>query len=108
METATLMAANMSRFCPITNHYQCSDGKWLLVTIPTMDIPETVSFFLGVKVPIAEVQLPVGADVFLSDELGTVLDADGDPSNGMTPYGTFNVDNHAAALAALGYELQEG
>ncbi|MEX7470193.1 hypothetical protein AB4Z39_10820 [Mycobacterium adipatum] len=104
METATLTAANLSQFCPVTNHYQCSDGRWLLVTIASMDVPETVSYFLGVRVPIAEVHLPVGADVFLSDENATVLDADGDPANGMTPLATFNVNTHAAALAALGYE----
>jgi len=106
METATLVAANLSQFCPVTNHYQCSDGKWLLVTIPKMDIPETINFFLGVRVPIAEVHLPSGADVFLSDEDATVLDADGDPSNGMTAIGTFNVQTHSEALAALGYELE--
>ncbi len=108
METAVLVGFNLPQFCPVTNHYQCSDGRWLLVTIPSMDVPETVNYFLGVRMPVAEVQLPSGADVFLSDELANVLDADGDPANGMTPLGTFNVDNHAAALAALGYELTEG
>lgn len=104
METATLVAENLSQFCPVTNHYECSDGKWLLVTIAKIDTPATVSYFLGVKVPIAEVQLPSGADVFLSDENATVLDSDGDPANGMTPIGTFNAETHAEALAALGYE----
>lgn len=104
MESATLVGANLSQFCPVTNFYQCSDGKYLLVSIPKMDIPATVNYFLGVRVPIAEVQLPSGADVFLADESATVLDADGDPSNGMTPIGTFNVETHSEALAALGYE----
>jgi len=108
METATLVAANLSQFCPVTNHYQCSDGKYLLVTIPSMDIPETVSYFFGVRVPIAKVQLPTGVDVFLADEAAGVLDADGDPSNGMTPLASFEVDTHEAALAALGYELIGG
>lgn len=108
METATLLAENLSQFCPVTNHYLCSDGKYLLVTIPSMDTPATVSHFLGVRVPIVEVQLPTGADVFLSDEFATVLDADGDPANGMTALASPEVHTHEAALAALGYELIGG
>lgn len=103
METATLVAENLSHFCPVTNHYQCSDGRYLLVTYPRMDTAATLSNF-GVRIPISEVQLPSGVDVFLSDELANVLDADGDPANGMTPIGTFSVETHAEALAALGYE----
>lgn len=106
METATLVAGNLSQFCPVTNHYQCSDGRYLLVTIPKMDVPETINYFFGVRVPITEVHLPSGADVFLSDADANVLDADGDPANGMTALATFSVETHAAALAALGYELE--
>lgn len=107
MATATLVKANLAQFCPVTNHYLCSDGKYLLVTIPAMDVPGTLSAFFGVRVPIAKVQLPTEVDVFLSDESANVLDADGDPSNGMTALASFEVDTHEAALAALGYTLEE-
>lgn len=106
MKTAELIATCLPQFCPVTNHYLCSDGSYLLVTVPSMDSPGTLSVFFGVRVPIAKVQLPTGVDVFLSDESAAVLDADGDPSNGMTPIGTFEVDTHEAALAALGYTLE--
>jgi len=109
VETATLVAENLSQFCPVTNHYQCSDGKYLLVTFARMDTVGTLSNF-GVRVPIAAVQLPSGVDVFLADADANVLDADGDPSNGMTPVdgSPFEVDSHEGALAALGYELIGG
>lgn len=103
METATRVAAALPQFCPTTNHYRCSDGRWLLVTDPQMDTEGTLSAF-GIHVPISKVQLPVEVDVFLSDDAQNVLDADGDPSNGMTPLGSFAVRGHAAALAELGYE----
>jgi hypothetical protein len=108
METATLVAANLSQFCPVTNHYLLSDGRHVLVTIAAMNVPETVNYFLGARVPISEVQLPRGADVFLSNELAEVLDSDGDPANGLTPLDWFDVETHEAALAALGYELIGG
>jgi len=103
METATLIGENLGQFCPTTNHYYCSDGRYLLVTVASSDTP-TLSAF-GIRVPIAKNQLPSGADIFLSDERATVLDADGDPSNGMTPLATFSTDTHSAALAMLGYQL---
>lgn len=103
MESATLVAQNLSQFCPVTNHYQCSDGRYLLVTVVSMNVPETLGIF-GVKVPIAKAHLPSGVDVFLSDENANVLDADGDPANGMTALATFCADTHGEALAMLGYE----
>lgn len=104
MATAELITENLPQFCPVTNHYHCSDDTWLLVTVARMDVGETLEFF-GVAVPIAQIQLPTAVDVFLSDEDQNILDADGDLSNGMTPIGSFEVDTHEAALAELGYEV---
>ena len=103
-ETATLVAAHLPQFCPVTHHYQCSDGKWLLVTVARMDTIETLSEFLGVRIPILKAQLPEGVDVFLSNEIAEVVDADGDPTNGMTALATFNVETHEQALVMLGYQ----
>lgn len=107
MKSATLVAANLTQFCPTTHHYLLSDGRHVLVTVASMDVPESLEAF-GIRVPISKVQLPAGADVFLSDAAATVLDADDNPANGMTPLEHFDVDTHEAALAALGYELIGG
>ena len=102
--TAELVQANLSRYCPITNLYKCSDDTYLLVTLPSLDVGGTLTS-LGFIMPILETHLNNEVDVFLSDEDGTVLDYDGDPSNGMTPINSFEVLTHADALAALGYDL---
>ena len=108
MPTATLVAENVSHFPPVTNFYECSNGLYLLVAVASLEMPDTVELF-GVRLPGAQVRMPTAVAVFLSDAEQNVLDADGDPSNGMTPLATPpNVETHAAALAALGYELQEG
>lgn len=106
METATLVAANLPQFCPATHHYLLPDGRHVLVTVAAIDAPATLSAF-GIRVPIARSQLPKGATIFLCDEAATILDADGNPANGMTPLAHFDVDNHEEALMALGYTLTE-
>jgi len=106
-ETATLVQEGLPQFCPTTNFYQCSDGRYLLVTIPSVGANALLNQF-GVVVPIAKSHLPDRADVFLADEHAVVLDADGDPSNGMTPLAQFeHPAGFAEVLAELGYELTE-
>lgn len=104
MHTAVLASSNLTQFCPTTHHYQCSDGTWLLVTVVNLDVPETLGTF-GVRPATARMQVATKAAVFLSDQDASVVDADGDPSNGMTPLATFDVETHAAALVELGYEV---
>ncbi|SHT86434.1 Uncharacterised protein [Mycobacteroides abscessus subsp. bolletii] len=107
--TATLIDENLRQFCPTTNHYRCTDGErvWhLLVTIPSLDSVGMISEILGTTLPAAESHLVRHADVFLADENAAVIDADGNPANGMTALAqTPNCDTHAAALAELGYDL---
>ncbi len=100
MDTATLVAANLPQFCPDTHHYLLPDGRHVLVTVASLDVPATLNA-LGIRVPIARSHLPRGAQIFLCDESAAILDADGNPANGMTPLGWFDVDTHEAALAAL-------
>lgn len=111
MTTATLVGQGLSRYCPTTNHYYCGDGPdgiFLLVTIARYDVPGSIETLTGIKLPINVVQLPTHADVFLSDADANVLDADGDPANGMTPLVRVpDCDDFATALAAAGYELDE-
>lgn len=106
MATAVLKQKNLTQFCPITNLYECSDGIHLLVTVfESFDVGEAIAATTGLTIPIARTHMPTGAEVFLSDEDAAVLDADGDPANGMTPLARFPDGGFASALAALGYEL---
>lgn len=106
MATAVLKQENLGRFCPVTNLYECSDGFHLLVTVfESFDVGELIQATTGLKIPIARTHMPTGVEVFLSDEDGTVLDADGDPANGMTPIARFPAGDFESVLAALGYEL---
>lgn len=106
METATLRGEALSQFCSTTNHYECSDGRWLLVTVVSVDDATARVGTLGVRVAIGRVKVATRTAVFLSDENANVLDADGDPANGLTPLDIpSDIETHEAALSALGYEL---
>lgn len=109
MTAATLVGHDLSRYCPTTNHYYCGDGPdgiFLLVTIARYDVAASIEAVTGFSVPISAVNLPTHADVFLSDADANVLDADGDPANGMTPLVRVpDCNDFAAALAAAGYTL---
>lgn len=102
---ATLVAENLPQFCPTTNLYRCSDGRYLLITAPNYDAQPAPG--LGIDLPIRRSHIPAQVDVFLSDENATVLDADGDPANGMTPLARYpGLATHTEALQQLGYTLQ--
>lgn len=117
MNTATIVAQNLSQFCPVTNHYQCSDGRYLLVTYPRLDVLGTLAGLDGMgevlravglaDAPIVVAHQPRNTEVFLADEDANVLDADGDLSSGMTPLlvcdGPVPVED---ALGQLGYALE--
>jgi len=105
-ETATLVAENLPQFCPTTNLYRCSDGRYLLVTVQTVDGADLFESATGVRIPVARSHVSAGAEVFLSDDAGVVLDADGDPSNGMTPIARVaGAASHETALQHLGYTV---
>jgi hypothetical protein len=104
MATATLLVESLPQFAPTTNHYACSDGRHLLVTVHDQLVVATTPS-MPFDIPIARSHLPAGAEVFLCDENATVLDADGDPANGMTALAMLDADSHTAALAALGYTV---
>ncbi|AER47679.1 minor tail protein [Mycobacterium phage Dori] len=106
MNMATLVAERLSQFCPVTNHYRCSDGRHLLITMPALDSMGTLAETLGIVVPVAKTHMPTTVDVFLADENAVVLDADGDPANGMTALAKIeNCAGFEHALAHLGYTL---
>ena len=105
MQTAELMAEDIVGYRPVTNLYLCSDDQCLLVMVPSPPTDIAGSFGFG-SFTLSEDPEPVA--VFLADVDGVVLDADGDPSNGMTPLELFyDVATHAQALARVGYTLVE-
>ena len=150
-ETATLLRENMARFCPVTNLYECSDGRYLLVTVNHLDAvgtlvgiaerdgwldelglsgapimaaqvhsqPTEVFAAAVTREPIYEWQPKPGiTDPQTVDDLERVqvdesltieiVDADGDPTNGMTPILRLDAGtSFADALAAAGYILTE-
>lgn len=106
MATATLVRENLSQFCPTTNYYACDDGTFLLVTIPCLDSVGTIAEITGFELPVREAHIPKRADVFLADDAAVPIDADGDPSNDLTPLLTVDgCEDFTQALAAAGYEL---
>lgn len=151
-KTAALLRENLSRFCPITNLYECSDGTYLLVTVNHLDAVGTLLGIaerdgwadeLGIsgtsimaaqvhsqptevfaadvtRQPVYEWRPKAGVDdpqtvddieQVLVDEILTIdiVDADGDPINGMTPVARLDAGtSFMDALASLGYTLTEG
>jgi len=102
MTTYELVAERVSHLAPCTNFYSLDDGRFLMVTVPVDDMPvqtELIGFMSTIK--IAEV-VPGRTEVYLCDEYGTLIDGDGDPSNGMTPLAVFPAGTtHVDALAAF-------
>lgn len=97
---------------PTTKLYRLDDGQHLAVLVV-----DAGAVIMGVPMSLSHIHAEVS--VFHSDENGTLLDADGDPLNGLTPYASTDpecdvvvrldpaVATHADALEALGYTLTE-
>ena len=115
MKSVVLVEENVGRYCPVTNHYRCSDGRYLLVTYPRLDVLGTLAGMPGMPDALAACGIAVTqisrhqmeqmvTEVFLADENAVVVDADGDPANGMTPLLRCDAAIPIAdALAQLGY-----
>lgn len=104
-----LISDQLPQFAPTTNLHRLDDGRHVLVTVPAdvMPLPEGVlPIVSGIRVARVE---PAPTEVFLADEHGVPIDADGDPANGLTallrlPPGT----THDQALAALAAQEASG
>ncbi len=82
---ATLIEAGLTQFAPTTNHYRLDTGHHILITRAddTQPVPDgLVQFVAGIRVD--EVIAP-DVEIFLCDENAQPIDADGDPTNGLTP-----------------------
>lgn len=102
---------------PATKLYRAEDGQYLAVLV--VDVPAMGSLLSssGVRVPVARSHIQPEVSVFHADEHGVLIDADGDPLNGLTPFASTDpeteatiafdaeVSTHESALAALGYTL---
>ncbi len=99
---AELLTRALPQYAPTTNHYRLDDGRHVLVTraAEALPVPPGLAAILGaVRVDKTD---PAPVEVFLCDENAVLIDADGDPTNGMTallslPAGT---DFDAAIIAA--------
>lgn len=81
---AELIAVALPQYAPTTNHYRLDDGRHILVTraAEVLPVPPGLAAILGaVKVDKAD---PAPVEVFLCDADARLIDADGDPTNGMT------------------------
>lgn len=106
VSVVTLVSERLPQFCPTTNFYAVDDGTYLLVTVPRFDVPGSIEASTGITMPISLSHLPTHADVFLADEDAVVIDADGDPTNGMTALlRVEDCDTFEDALSAAGYQL---
>lgn len=79
-----LIAENLRQYAPKTNLYRIEDN-YVLITVPDELLDPVVSRLpadAGMKVT-SVVDPPT--EVFLADKNGRLVDADGDPTNGMTP-----------------------
>ena len=84
---AELIAEALPQFAPQTNLYRLDSGQHILVTrIAGADIPmPAVALPLyGMLQGLVEDTAPCPTEVFLCDENARPLDADGDPTNGLT------------------------
>lgn len=102
---AELIARALPQYAPSTNHYRLDDGRHILVTRPTaIPVPPALAVLLGAA-PVERTEAaPV--EVFLCDADARLIDADGDPTNGMTallslPPGTSFDEAVEAAKEAL-------
>ena len=99
MKSADLMNSDCVWMPPTTWHLKTEDG-YLLVTALRLERSAAPG------IPTSRVNLPKGVLVFLADERGNPVDADGDPLNGMTPLLQLDEGNHEDGLSAAGYELR--
>lgn len=74
---------DMTWMCPVTKLYRADDGQHYAISC--------LDFFTA-----------TGTEVFLSDENGVPIDADGDPTNGLTPLVRWDEQmDHGTAVARL-------
>ena len=96
---AELLNSDCTWMPPTTWHVRGADGRYLLVTVLQLDRAMR-------GIPMSIFRLPTGVRVFLADERGQPVDADGDPTNGMTPLISLDEGTHIDGLTAAGYELE--
>lgn len=85
--TTAKYVADLPGWVPDTRLYRLDDDRYLAVSV--------IDYYTA-----------TGTEVFLCDERGQPIDADGNPANGLTPLATFPPGtSHADALTQLGYQV---
>ena len=93
-----LIAAALPQFAPTTHLYRLDDGRHVLICVPDdlFEVPPEIA------APGVEHVAPSPTLVFLADEHGVVIDADGDPCNGLTALAQYPTGTtHTQALDLL-------
>ena len=100
-QTARLIASNLEQFAPVTNHYGCSDGTYLLVTVDglTDQMWERAAPIFSI-IPLKD-SVRSDSVVFRSDVQARIV-GDGIPVH-CSPYR--EGETHGEVLASLGYEV---
>ena len=93
----------IQHFAPRSELHQLDDGRHVIVTVPDGILPVPsglVQITTELMEHVEAVESPT--EVFLADENGRVIDADGDPCNGLTALAQYPTGTtHTQALDLL-------
>ena len=93
----------ITHFAPRSELHQLGDGRHVIVTVPDgilPTLPDLVQITTELMELVDVVESPT--EVFLADEHGTPIDADGDPCNGLTALAQYPTGTtHTQALDLL-------
>lgn len=108
MTTKQLIAEDLPQFAPGNRHYQIGRSHVLIVKAGgELPIPVDLTSLLGGVT--VEAISPIPVDIFLCDETAQLIDADGDPTNGMTALLSLPpTTTYKQALAAAKEKLSDG
>lgn len=99
---ATSISRDLPQFAPATHLYRLADGRHVIVTVPDDDMPLHEAVVPILSAFTVTETVPGPTEVFLCDEDAHLIDADGDPTNGMTALATYPTGTtHQQALDLL-------
>jgi hypothetical protein len=94
------VSSDLPQFAPTSHLYRLDDGRYVLVIVPDGKLPLPPDF--SAVVTGTSAIDPAPTEVFLCDEHAVLVDADGDPTNGLTALAAFPPGTtHEQALEAL-------
>ncbi|QGJ92018.1 hypothetical protein SEA_KEELAN_54 [Gordonia phage Keelan] len=116
MASVQVIEKNMPGKCPVSNLYKVDDGTYLVVTVLNPYALRGIFAEMNGTTQLSHIQPSV--EVFLCDERGMFIDADGNIENGLNALASTDpnsvavhllpsdVQTHEDALLELGYEIE--